>query len=263
MRVALLSDVHANLTALEAVLAELDEVEEIWVMGDTVGYGPDPADVLACLVERGAHLVAGNHDRAVATGEGLELFNGVAAAAARMHRSWLGAADRDRLAALPPVLSRRGATLFHGSLRDPFWEYVTDARAAARTIEAADTDLCCNGHTHVPALFVSGEKEPAGERGATTAGPPDGQPPRARRTMPRATRIRADVPYPLGQRSLVNPGSVGQPRDHHPEASWALLDTEARTVTFRRTAYDVRTTQERILGRGLPEFLARRLEVGL
>lgn len=263
MRVALFSDVHANLTALEAVLAEVGEVEEIWVMGDTVGYGPDPADVLACLVERGAHLVAGNHDRAVATGEGLELFNPIAAAAARTHRSWLGAADRDRLAALPPVLSRGGATLFHGSLRDPFWEYVTDARAAARTIEAAETDLCCNGHTHVPALFVSGDQGLAAEPGATVAVARVRQAPVARRVLPRATRIRPDEPYLLGQRSLVNPGSVGQPRDNDPRASWALLETDARTVTFRRTAYDVGTTQERIRGRGLPEFLARRLEAGL
>ena len=104
MTVALLSDVHANLVALEAVLAALPPVEAIWIMGDTVGYGPDPADTLALLRQRGAVIVTGNHDRAVATGRGLELFNPVARAAAVRHRSWLSAEDRDLLAALPLTL---------------------------------------------------------------------------------------------------------------------------------------------------------------
>src|SRR5437870_9502665 len=104
MTVALVSDVHANLVALEAVLADLPTVEGIWVMGDTVGYGPDPADTLALLRERHAWLVAGNHDRAVATGEGLELFNPTARAAAKAHRDWLGPEDRDVLAAMPLTL---------------------------------------------------------------------------------------------------------------------------------------------------------------
>ena len=108
VRVALLSDVHANLVALEAVLAALPPVEGIWVMGDSVGYGPDPADVLALLRERSALVVAGNHDLAVATGQGLEVFNPVAASAAQMHRDWLSAEDRDYLAALPTVARAGG-----------------------------------------------------------------------------------------------------------------------------------------------------------
>ena len=236
MRIALLSDVHANLVALEAVLAALPEVDGIWVMGDTVGYGPEPADVLALLRERGAIMVAGNHDLAVATGQGLEVFNPVAASAALMHRTWLSPEDRDFLAALPVVGYAGGATLVHGSIRDPIWEYVWDARSAYPSLVAAGSELSCNGHTHVPAVF-----ELLGDHVSSSLG-------------------RGLVA--LQGRALVNPGSVGQPRDRDPRASWAVLDTEGRTVEFMRTAYDVAATQQRIRERGLPAFLADRLATG-
>ena len=237
MRVALLSDVHANLVALEAVLSELGPVGAIWVMGDTVGYGPDPSDVIALLRERGAVMVAGNHDLAVATGQGLEMFNAVAAEAARTHRGWLPAADRDFLAALPTRERTEHATLVHGSLRDPIWEYVWDARGAFASLELAESAISCNGHTHVPAVF-----QLDGERVTSTLG-------------------RGVVA--LHGRALVNPGSVGQPRDRDPRSAWAILDTEGRTVEFMRTVYDVAETQRRIRDRGLPAFLADRLASGI
>ncbi len=236
MRVALLSDVHANLVALESVLAALPAVEEIWVMGDTVGYGPDPADTLALLRERGAVMVAGNHDLAVATGQGLEVFNPTAAAAALLHREWLSAEDRDFLAGLPTVRRTGGATIVHGSLRDPIWEYVWDTRSAYASLVDAESPLSCNGHTHVPAVF-----QLEGDHVSSTLG-------------------RGTVA--LHGRALVNPGSVGQPRDRDPRASWAILDTEERTVEFMRTRYDVAETQQRIRDRGLPAFLADRLASG-
>jgi len=239
VKVALLSDVHANLVALEAVLAALPATDEVWVLGDTVGYGPDPSETLALLRGRGAHLVAGNHDRAVATGEGLELFNPVAAAAARLHRSWLSAEEREALASLPLVAERSGVTLVHGSLREPLWEYVFDARAAAATLELSPTGRCCNGHTHVPALFRLAD-------GKVTA-----------------DRPMSGAPYALGERTLVNPGSVGQPRDGDARAAGALRDTEAGTVVFQRTSYGVDETQRRMRQRGLPAFLVERLAVGL
>lgn len=237
-RVGLLSDVHANLVALEAVLADLGTVDRLWLTGDTVGYGPDPSDVLALLRARGAVMVAGNHDLAVATGEGIGLFNPHAAAAVRLHRAWLTAEERDQLASLPLTLSAEGFTLFHGSLRDPVWEYVLSAAQALATLRLSPTPYCCNGHTHVPALFVG-----AGEQVTRTS-------------------FVADRPLPLEGRMLVNPGSVGQPRDGDPRAAYAILDTDAATITFRRTAYDVRETQRGIRARGLPEFLADRLAVG-
>ncbi len=238
MKVALLSDIHANLAALEAVLAAVGAADQLWVMGDTVGYGPDPSDVLAVLRERRAVMVAGNHDLAAATGEGVELFNAYAAAAVRRHRSWLSAEERDALAALPLTREVEGFTLCHGSLCDPIWEYVVSPQQAQATLRIATTPHCCNGHTHVPAVFRS-------QGGRTVAVP--------------IVTGRAIV---LDGSCLVNPGSVGQPRDGDPDASYAVLDTDPGTVTFRRVAYDVATTQGRIRARGLPEVLAARLTVG-
>jgi diadenosine tetraphosphatase ApaH/serine/threonine PP2A family protein phosphatase len=236
MRVALLSDVHANLAALEAVFSELGAVDAIWVMGDTVGYGPDPADVIALLRERSAVMVAGNHDLAVGTGQGLDVFNPVARDAAMTHREWLSAEQRDFLAGLPQIEHASGVTLVHGSLRDPVWEYVWDARTAHASLVFAESALSCNGHTHVPAVF-----QLEGDHVTSTLG-------------------RGVVA--LRYRALVNPGSVGQPRDRDPRAAWAVLDTEGRTVEFMRTTYDIAETQRRIRDRGLPPFLADRLASG-
>ena len=223
MTVALLSDVHANLVALEAVLAALPAVDAIWVMGDTVGYGPDPADTLALLRERRAWLVAGNHDRAVATGEGLALFNAAAREAAERHRDWLSAEDRDVLGAMPLTLDPApGYTICHGSPRDPLWEYVFDARTAAFAMAGMVATRCCVGHTHVPATFRTR----------------DGK-------------------------VMINPGSVGQPRDGDPRAAYALLDPAGETVDFRRVEYDIDETQRRMRDRKLPGMLADRLSFGL
>jgi diadenosine tetraphosphatase ApaH/serine/threonine PP2A family protein phosphatase len=239
VRVGLLSDIHANLVALEAVIAALGKFDALWVTGDTVGYGPDPVDTLALLRERGALLVQGNHDRAVATGEGLGLFHDRAADAALLHQRWLSAEDRDALGALPTVITADRFTLCHGSLRDPLWEYVTSARAAGATLKLADTEHCCNGHTHVPALYrLAGDNA-------------------------RATSITEGTAYRLEERTMINAGSVGQPRDGDPRASFAVLDTENGTATFYRASYRIDETQRRIRMRGLPEMFAERLAFGV
>jgi predicted phosphodiesterase len=239
MRVGLLSDIHANLVALEAVLAALGKVDALWVTGDTVGYGPDPGDTLALLRENRALLVQGNHDRAVATGEGLEFFHDRAAEAALLHQQWLSAADRDALGALPPIVKTDRFTLCHGSLRDPLWEYVTTTRAADATLHLAETEHCCNGHTHIPAFF---HLSPKGAK---------------------ATHVLEGTIYVLEERTLINAGSVGQPRDGDPRAAYAVLDTDAGTVTFYRASYQVAETQRRIHQRGLPEMFADRLAFGI
>jgi len=241
VRVGLISDVHANLQALEAVLAALAElrVAALWVTGDTVGYGADPSDVLALLNERGALLMQGNHDRAVATGIGLDLFNDRAAIVARKHAEWLSAEERDRLESLLPVTTVERFTLCHGSLRDPMWEYVTGVSAATASLALANTPFACHGHTHIPALFLD---DPRGMR---------------------MLRPKVDTAYELGAKSLVNPGSVGQPRDGDPRASYAVVDTTAGAVTFSRSRYDVALAQRRIRARGLPEIFADRLAVGV
>ncbi len=223
MTVALLSDVHANLVALEAVLSALPPIDGLWVMGDTVGYGPDPKDTLSLLRERGALIIAGNHDRAVATGLGLELFNPVARSAAELHRSWLSAEDKDVLGELPLILEpAAGYEICHGSPRDPLWEYVFDGRIATAAMSGTRAARCCVGHTHVAAKFPTG----------------DG-------------------------RFMVNPGSVGQPRDGDPRASYALLDVASASVEFHRVEYDIGETQRRMRARGLPEPLAERLRFGV
>jgi predicted phosphodiesterase len=239
MRVGLLSDIHANLVALEAVLAALGKVDALWVTGDTVGYGPDPGDTLALLRERRALLVQGNHDRAVATGEGLEFFHDRAADAAQLHQRWLSSEDRDALGALPTVVKAGRFTLCHGSLRDPLWEYVTTASVAGATLNLAETDYCCNGHTHIPALFHLAEDNA------------------------RAVHITEATAYRLEERMLINAGSVGQPRDGDPRAAYAVLDTEVGTATFYRASYRIDETQRRIRARGLPEMFADRLAFGV
>jgi diadenosine tetraphosphatase ApaH/serine/threonine PP2A family protein phosphatase len=239
VRVGLLSDIHANLVALEAVLAALGKVDALWVTGDTVGYGPDPSDTLALLRERDALLVQGNHDRAVATGEGLEFFHDRAGIAAQLHSEWLSPAEREMLEALPLTAVVDGFTLCHGSLRDPLWEYVTSPEAATATLRIARTDYCCNGHTHVPALFTM-----MGDIGVITRPPPE-------------------TPQQLQRRSLLNPGSVGQPRDGDPRAAYAVIDTDAGTATFYRASYRIDETQRRIRARGLPEMFADRLAFGV
>jgi predicted phosphodiesterase len=146
MRVGLLSDVHANLPALQAVLARIDataHADALWVTGDTVGYGADPSEVLALLRERGAVLVQGNHDRAVATGEGLDWFHDRAAVAVRLHTKWLSGEERDFLGGLPLTATIERFTLCHGSVRDPLWEYVTSASAAAASLAQATTPFAC------------------------------------------------------------------------------------------------------------------------
>jgi diadenosine tetraphosphatase ApaH/serine/threonine PP2A family protein phosphatase len=238
VRVGLLSDIHANLVALEAVLTALAGIEALWVTGDTVGYGAEPSEVLALLRERKALLIQGNHDRAVATGEGLDYFHDQAAEAARMHTAWLSADERDHLASLPPIKSVERFTLCHGSLRDPLWEYVTSVPAAAASLARSPTPFCCNGHTHVPALFLE-----EGDR-------------------LRSVRPASERAYQLTTRCLLNAGSVGQPRDGDPRAAYAVLDTDAGIATFFRVAYRVEEAQRRIRARGLPEMFADRLAFG-
>jgi diadenosine tetraphosphatase ApaH/serine/threonine PP2A family protein phosphatase len=242
MRVGLISDVHANLQALDAVLVALGEqrVEALWVTGDTVGYGADPSDVFSLLRERNALIMQGNHDRAVATGEGLEFFNDAAAVAATTHAQWLSAEERDLLGGLPPVQAVERFTLCHGSLRDPMWEYVTSVPAATASLARAQTPFVCHGHTHIPALF-----QVEGGGGL------------------RQLRPKLATAYELGTKSLVNPGSVGQPRDGDARAAYAVLDTVVGTATFHRAAYDVAEAQRRIRARGLPPIFADRLAVGV
>jgi diadenosine tetraphosphatase ApaH/serine/threonine PP2A family protein phosphatase len=241
LRVAVVSDVHANLHALEAVLAEIDGngFDELWCLGDLVGYGPRPNECAALVRDRAAVCLAGNHDLVVLGKIHIDAFAGEAAAAAAWTRDVLDEAAHTFLNGLRPQATARGVALFHGSARDPVWEYVLTAEAARATFALADADLILVGHSHVALEISAGDAL----RGGTVA---------------------AGAAFGLGAvRRILNPGSVGQPRDGDPRAAWLEIDDDARRATFRRTEYPVARTQAEMREAGLPTVLASRLEHGV
>ena len=242
MRVAVVSDIHSNLHALEAVLAAIDAEapEELWCLGDLVGYGPRPNECCATIAERADVCLAGNHDLAVRGTIDLEEFGGEAAVAAKWTRDVLAPEAKALLDRLEPQGSAHGVALYHGSARDPIWEYVLSDEAALATLELADSPLVLVGHSHVALKVVqSGEELEGG-------------------VAPAGSELALD-----GTRALLNPGSVGQPRDGDPRAAFLLLDLDARHASLRRVEYDVEQTQREIREAGLPEMLAGRLTLGL
>lgn len=239
MRLAVLSDIHANLAALDAVREDLPTVDETWVLGDIVGYGPQPNQVVQALQELGARSVMGNHDGAAIGTVDVSWFNPEAATAIEWTATVVDENARAYLASLPEVRRDGELTAVHGSPRDPTWEYVTGPQVAAANLRAFDTRLCLHGHTHVPVIFRAEE-----ERIDVVPATPDAP-----------IRLNAG-------RALVNPGSVGQPRDGNPAASYLVLDTDAGTAEFRRVRYDVARTQELMREVGLPMRLVERLSYG-
>jgi diadenosine tetraphosphatase ApaH/serine/threonine PP2A family protein phosphatase len=241
VKVAVLSDVHGNLAALEAVLADIDSVapDELWCLGDLVGYNARPNECVALVRDRVDLCLVGNHDLVVRGDLSLEEFSSDAAAAARWSRDTLGVEERAYLRKLAPLGDRDGVSLYHASPRDPIWEYVVTPDVALACLARQRTNLALVGHSHVAlALHLS-----AGSLhgGVATAG----------------------ATFDLeGRRCLLNPGSVGQPRDRDPRAAWLLLDLEENRATFHRVDYDVERTQREILEAGLPARLAERLERG-
>jgi diadenosine tetraphosphatase ApaH/serine/threonine PP2A family protein phosphatase len=242
MRVAVVSDIHSNLHALEAVLTAIDEEapEELWCLGDLVGYGARPNECCAALAERADVCLAGNHDLAVRGSIDLEEFQGDAGRAATWTREVLEPQWEELLDRLEPEGSAHGVALYHGSARDPIWEYVLSDDVALATLELTDSPLVLVGHSHVALQVVQSGHELTG--GVAPAG----------------TELELD-----GVRALLNPGSVGQPRDGDPRAAYLLLDLEARHASFRRVEYDVERTQREMREAGLPEMLAGRLALGL
>jgi predicted phosphodiesterase len=243
MRVAVVSDIHANLHALDAVLAAVDAEapDELWCLGDVVGYGPRPNECSAVVRERARVCLAGNHDLAVLGALDVEEFSPDAAAAARWSADVLDDDARAFLESLAPLERRADAELYHGSPRDPVWDYVLTEDAVLASFALTTAPLVLVGHSHVAlALAVDG------------AGAVDGG------VAPDAT----DVDLASG-RWLLNPGSVGQPRDHDPRAAWLLIDFDAGRAAFRRVPYPVERTQAEIRERGLPETLASRLAHGV
>ncbi len=242
MRVALLSDIHSNLAALDAVVAAAkdDGATAWWHLGDIVGYGPDPDAVIERLGELGATGVMGNHDAAAAGIIDTSDFNPLAAEAALWTAGAISAASRDYLRALPLQQVDGAFTRVHGSLSDPIWEYLRTEKSVRAHFAAQETAFSIVGHTHFPLVIVEGPG-----RGFEANVPADGK------------------VVKLGpERACVNPGCVGQPRDGDPRACYAVVDTEAPSVLFRRVPYDIAATQEKMRAAGLPEPLISRLSLG-
>ena len=241
MRVAVISDVHSNLQALEAVLADAAEavIDEIWCLGDVVGYGGRPSECLALVRERTAICLGGNHDLVVSGVLDIDQFTSDAGVAARWTRSVLSPDELEALAILSPHGEREGVSLFHGSIRDPIWEYVLTADVADAALRAQTTDLALVGHSHVQLALTLGEKGLDGGK------------------------AEADQELALGGKQLLNPGSVGQPRDRDPRAAWLLIDTEVGSARFMRTSYEIELAQADIRAAGLPTRLADRLSRGI
>ena len=239
MRLAVLSDIHANLAALDAVRSDLPDVDELWVLGDIVGYGPQPNEVIAALQQMGARSVMGNHDGAAIGQVDVSWFNPDAARAITWTASVIDENARAYLATLPEVRRSGELTAVHGSPRDPTWEYISDVEVAGANFASFDTRICLHGHTHVPIVY----RTDGGQVQAMAAVP--GSP----------------VSVESG-RLLVNPGSVGQPRDGNPAASYLVIDTGAQTAQFHRISYDVAATQRLMHDAGLPPRLVERLAYG-
>ena len=240
MRVAVLSDIHANLVALDAVLVAIGTVDAIWHLGDVVGYGPDPDGVVDRLTTIGAIGVAGNHDLAALGGPEIDWFNPDARSAMEWTRRRIGERTRRWLADLPKTRTEAGMTLVHGSPRDPVWEYVASLPVARTNLAALETPIGLHGHTHLPMVWT----EQDGRIDALA--PMDGS------TWRHATG-----------RALLNPGSVGQPRDGDPRASWLELDTDTGQSRWRRVDYDISAVRAAIADSGLPRRLGDRLPLGL
>jgi predicted phosphodiesterase len=242
MRVALASDIHGNKQAFQAVIAaaEADGAEELWCLGDLVGYGAEPDACVALADAHCAICLAGNHDLAVVEVLSLEEFSRGAALAAQWTREVIREETRDYLLSLSPKSHAEGVGLFHASPRDPIWEYVLSGLTAELCFDSTDFRVSFIGHSHVALSFHRPEGYPA--TGSTQ-------------------REGTELDLTQGE-WLVNPGSTGQPRDGDPRAAWLMLDTDAWTAVWRRAEYDIAGAQSAIRAANLPDSLAERLQYG-
>ena len=244
MRYAIIADIHANLTAFKAVLDDIKRrggVEEIWCLGDVVGYGPDPCQCIELLRRHNHVCVAGNHDWAAIGKLATSEFNPDAAIACRWTAQQLSPGDVKYLESLPEVIQKGDFTLVHGSPRQPIWEYLISVSSAKENFAYFQSQFCLVGHSHMPLIFSQDE---------------DG--------TYSSSQFLTNIGLVLGRnRLIINPGGVGQPRDSDPRASYAIYDTETRLVKLYRVPYDIRSTQDRMVARGLPIRLVSRLSYGV
>lgn len=244
MRYAIIADVHSNLAAFTAVLDDIEHrggMDEIWCLGDMVGYGPDPNQCLELLRQHQHACVAGNHDWAAIGKLDTSDFNPDAAYACHWTANQLSPDDVGYLEGLPLIVERDDFTLVHGSPRSPVWEYLVSTVSAQQNFAHFKSQFCLIGHSHVPLIFEHSKA------GACLF-----------------NEFPADSSLPLAEsRLIINPGSVGQPRDGDPRASYAIYDSEARAIYHYRIPYDIADTQSRMTAQGLPKHLVVRLSYGV
>lgn len=239
MRILIISDIHANAAALEAVLSQADPHDAVWCLGDLVGYGPDPNECVARIrALPNLTCLSGNHDKAVLGEIDPDTFNDDARSVILWTRNALSADHLEYLRTLPVDLTLGDFTLVHGSPRQPVWEYILNRSIACENFPYIDTPYCLVGHSHIAGGF--GEGSPCVDVAPDYAN---------------ALKLGE-------QRLILNPGGVGQPRDQNPMPAFAILDTEANTWQYRRASYDPRVTQRRMLELGFPERLVLRLAYG-
>ena len=244
MRYAIIADTHANLAALTAVLDDIKQrggVEEVWCLGDVVGYGPDPHQCIELLRQYNHVCIAGNHDWAAIGKIDTSDFNPDATAACHWTTQQLSLEDVEYLSNLPLVIERDNFTLVHGSPRDPIWEYLLSTSSAGENFDFFQSQFCLVGHSHMPLIFEYNETKTCS-----------------------LIKFPTDAELRLSEnRLIINPGSIGQPRDSDPRASYAIYDSTSRTIEHHRITYDICTTQEKMIEYGLPKRLVTRLNYGM
>lgn len=242
MRALIVSDVHSNLEAFHAVIEDAEVrggFDEIWSLGDLVGYGPDPSACVELLRSYEHRAVAGNHDLAAIGRISIERFNPYAAAANRWTAAELAQDQSEYLGSLPLTLEIDEFTLAHGSPRDPVWEYLITVESAIACFTHIDTYWCLVGHSHMPFLCIPR---------------PDGA---SFMAFPQGRAVQLDE-----KALIVNPGSVGQPRDGDPRAGYVLYEDGAQIITHYRVEYNIAATQDKMRRHSLPDYLIDRLSVG-
>jgi len=243
MRILVISDIHANDTAFEAVLKHSEgQWDFVWCLGDVVGYGPDPNECVERLKTLPQLCLAGNHDWAALNRLDVKTFNPDARRAVEWTQDTLTAENTEFLEHLPVTFVIGDYTLVHASPREPIWEYILEPSIAALNFPHFETPYCFVGHTHQPVIYTIDKDEK-----------------KAKSSSPRYNES-----YKLnGKRQIINPGSIGQPRDQNPDAAYGLLDLTSGVFEHRRIPYNIRAVQRRMLDYNLPERLITRLEHGL
>lgn len=240
MRYAILSDIHANYEAFTAVLEAIDamEIDSILCLGDVVGYGANPNEAVELTRERADVTTKGNHDHAAVDPAEEAYFNSWAVQAIQWTRNELTKDNLDYLKAMPYESFLPDVRLVHASPGEPRrWRYVLSPQAAAREFSAFEESFCFIGHSHVPMIVLRTE-------------------------VGTSELLEGEVALPAGARVLINVGSVGQPRNGDPRASFAVLDLEDRSARLVRVEYDLQTARKKIIDAGLPRFLGDRLLLG-